>query len=98
MPPMQGLNVEYGGMDNYCRVHKQNHSKRKCQVFINLYGSPAQPSTQAVGQPTITKIKGDIEDEGQKGEIEEHDTQPQKVMSHGMSWQKKTMLPLMTTT
>ena len=78
-PPMQGLNVEYGKMENYCLAHKQNHSERTCQVFINLYGSPAQPSTQAAGQPTITEIEGDIEDEGQEGEVEEPDTQPHRV-------------------
>jgi len=61
-PPTQGLNVEYGNMENYCRVHKKNHSEGTCQFFFNLYGSPAQPSTQAVGQPTMTEIKGDIED------------------------------------
>lgn len=55
----------YGKMENYYHGNKHNHSERTCQVVINLYGFPMQQSTQAMGQPTITKVKGDIKDEGQ---------------------------------
>lgn len=63
-PLIQGLNIEEGRMGNYCRAHKENHSKITFQVFINLFGSPAQSSNQEMVQPTIMELKGDTEDEG----------------------------------
>jgi len=66
-------------MENYCRTHKGNHSKRTCQVFINRFGSSVDSSVLEVSQPTIIELEGDVEDEGLEGEVEELDTQPHTI-------------------
>ena len=33
--PTLGINIEDYAMENYCRTHHANHSKRTCPKFIN---------------------------------------------------------------
>jgi hypothetical protein len=37
IPPTSGINLEYYAMDNFCRAHYANHSKKICPEFINLF-------------------------------------------------------------
>lgn len=75
-PPIQGLNVEEGRINNDFCTHKENHSETTYQVFINLFGSSSKSSTPEASQPTITELEGDVEDEVLEGEVEETDAQP----------------------
>ena len=37
IPPTLGINLEDYAMDNFCCAHYANHSKKKCQEFMNLF-------------------------------------------------------------
>ena len=43
IPPTLGINLEDYAMDNFCRAHYANHSKKNCPDFINLFKAMILP-------------------------------------------------------
>ena len=37
IPPTSRINLENYAMDNFCRAHYANHSKKNCLEFMNLF-------------------------------------------------------------
>jgi hypothetical protein len=44
IPPILGINIEDYAMENYCRTHHANHSKRTCPEFINSFTTLLTPT------------------------------------------------------
>ena len=43
IPPTSGMNLEDYAMDNFCRTHYANNSKKTCPKFINPFKAMLLP-------------------------------------------------------
>lgn len=77
IPPTSGINLEYYAMENYCRTHHANHSKRTCHKFINSFTAMLTPL-----EPPKKGNKIDKEEDEEDQQEEEEDEDGEEPPSH----------------
>ena len=73
IPPSSGINIEDYAMENYCRTHDANHSKRTCPKFIKYFTAMLTPSEPPKKDKESEKEE---DDEDQEEEEEEEGEEP----------------------
>ena len=71
IPPTSGINIEDYAMDNFCRTHHANHSKRTCPEFINYFTAMLTPLEPLKKSKRGDKDEEDVEQEEEEEEGEE---------------------------
>ena len=73
LPPTSNVNIEDYAMDNFCRTHHSNHSKRTFPEFINSFTAMLTPSEPPRKEKRSEKEE---EEENQEEEEEEEGEEP----------------------
>ena len=68
IPLISGINVEDYAMDNYCRTHHANHSKRTFPEYINYFTALITPP-----EPPIREKRNEKEEEEEDQDKEEEE-------------------------
>ena len=65
------MNIENYAMENYCRTHHANHSKRTCLEFINSFSemlTPLEPPKREKRNEKEEDEEDQYEEEEEEGE------------------------------